>query len=190
MDPVQVGKFLARLRREAGLTQEALGQTLGVTNKTVSRWENGNYLPDLEMLQLLGARFGVSVDELICGGRIPAQAAPGTPACAMTKRAASEQADPMQMKPEQADRADAATGRFALAERIAYWKRKWLREHLFSLILCYAFLCILLPVLASALELAGNVPFLVSGWSLLTLIFYIAARNRMMIYVEARAFLP
>ena len=215
MDPVQMGKFLARLRREAGLTQEALGQALGVTNKTVSRWENGNYLPDLEMLQLLSARFGVSVDELIGGGRIPAQAAPDTPACAMTNRTASGQTDFVQMKPEQAvpeqtvpkqtvsvrmraeqtvlpqeSIAETTASRFALAERIAYWKRKWLREHLFSLILCYAFLCILLPVLASALELAGNVPFLLGGWSLLTLAFYIAARNRMMIYVETRAFLP
>lgn len=180
MDPVQMGKFLARLRRDAGLTQEALGQTLGVTNKTVSRWENGNYLPDLEMLQLLGARFGVSVDELIQGGRKPARTAQNTPERAMTGQAV----------PPQAGTAETAASRFALAERIAYWKRKWLREHIFPLILCYVLLCILLPVLAFALELAGNVPFLVSGWSLLTLVFYIAARNRMMIYVEARAFLP
>lgn len=44
MDPVKMGKFLAGLRREAGLTQEALGGELGVTNKTVSRWENGDSL--------------------------------------------------------------------------------------------------------------------------------------------------
>ena len=41
MDQLKVGSFIAALRHEAGLTQEALGQKLGVTNKTVSRWENG-----------------------------------------------------------------------------------------------------------------------------------------------------
>lgn len=180
MDPVQMGKFLARLRRDAGLTQEALGQTLGVTNKTVSRWENGNYLPDLEMLQLLGARFGVSVDELIQGGRKPARTAQNTP-----ERATTEQA-----VPPQAGAAEPAANHFPLRERIAYWKRKWLREHMFSLVLCYIFLCVLLPIATRALGLAGNMPLLLGSWSLLTLVFYITSRNRMMIYVEARAFLP
>ena len=41
----QIGKFLAELRKESGLTQEQLGEKLGVTNKTVSRWETGAYLP-------------------------------------------------------------------------------------------------------------------------------------------------
>lgn len=35
------------------MTQEQLGEKLGVTNKTISRWENGNYMPDVEMLSLL-----------------------------------------------------------------------------------------------------------------------------------------
>lgn len=41
MDTVKTGKFISELRREAGLTQEQLGERLGVTNKTVSRWETG-----------------------------------------------------------------------------------------------------------------------------------------------------
>ena len=41
MDPIKTGNFIALLRREKGLTQEALGNRLGVTNKTISRWENG-----------------------------------------------------------------------------------------------------------------------------------------------------
>ena len=44
MDLTQIGKFIAELRKEQQLTQEQLGDKLGVTNKTVSRWENGNYL--------------------------------------------------------------------------------------------------------------------------------------------------
>ena len=41
MDQIKTGKFLAELRRERRLTQEALGEKLNVTNKTISRWENG-----------------------------------------------------------------------------------------------------------------------------------------------------
>ena len=41
MDGIKVGRFLAHLRQEAGWTQEQLGEKLGVTNKTVSRWKNG-----------------------------------------------------------------------------------------------------------------------------------------------------
>ena len=48
MDQIKIGKFIAALRKEKGLTQEKLGEKLGVTNKTVSRWENGNYMPDVE----------------------------------------------------------------------------------------------------------------------------------------------
>ena len=39
MDQIKMGKFIAALRKEKGLTQEKLGERLGVTNKTVSRWE-------------------------------------------------------------------------------------------------------------------------------------------------------
>ena len=49
MDQMKIGRYIALLRRQAGLTQEKLGEKLGVTNKTISRWENGNYMPDIEM---------------------------------------------------------------------------------------------------------------------------------------------
>ncbi len=70
MDQKQVGLFIAQLRREKNLTQEQLGEQIGVTNKTVSRWENGNYMPDLATLQILCAELGVSVNELLSGQRL------------------------------------------------------------------------------------------------------------------------
>ena len=73
MDQTKMGKFIAALRKEKGLTQEKLGEKLGVTNKTVSRWENGNYMPDVEMLSLLSEEFGVSINELISGERLAAE---------------------------------------------------------------------------------------------------------------------
>lgn len=44
MDTKKIGKFIAEKRKEKGYTQEELGNILGVSNKTISRWENGNYM--------------------------------------------------------------------------------------------------------------------------------------------------
>jgi len=49
MDLIGIGKFIAELRKEQKLTQEQLGEKIGVTNKTISRWENGNYLPPADV---------------------------------------------------------------------------------------------------------------------------------------------
>ena len=70
MDQIKVGEFLALLRKEKGLTQEALAERIGVTNKTISRWETGTYMPDVEMLLILGEQFNVTVNELLCGERL------------------------------------------------------------------------------------------------------------------------
>ena len=70
MDQVKIGKFIAQCRNEKNITQEELGEKLGVTNKTTSRWENGHYLPDIEMMQLLSKEFNISINELISGEKI------------------------------------------------------------------------------------------------------------------------
>ena len=70
MDMKKIGAFLAELRKEKNLTQDELGEQIGVTNKTVSRWENGNYLPPVEMLQILSKFYDVSINEILNGERI------------------------------------------------------------------------------------------------------------------------
>ncbi len=70
MDQAKIGAFIAALRREKSWTQEELGERLGVTNKTISRWENGNYMPSVEMLTLLGKEFGVTLNELLEGRKL------------------------------------------------------------------------------------------------------------------------
>lgn len=70
MDMLKTGRFLKELRREQGLTQEQLGEQLGVTNKTVSRWETGSYLPPVECLILLSELYGVSINEIVSGRRL------------------------------------------------------------------------------------------------------------------------
>ena len=50
MDQMKIGEFIRELRKENGLTQEQLAEQLNVSRRTVSRWETGNNLPDLDVL--------------------------------------------------------------------------------------------------------------------------------------------
>ena len=70
MDAKKIGKFIAYNRKQKGLTQEQLGEKLGVTNKTVSRWENGNYMPDLSLLTPLSKELGITLNELLAGEKL------------------------------------------------------------------------------------------------------------------------
>ena len=69
MNQERIGCFIKSLRLERGITQEQLAEALGVTNRSVSRWENGNNLPDLSVLLELAKYFDVDVGELLDGGR-------------------------------------------------------------------------------------------------------------------------
>lgn len=70
MDMVKVGRFLAELRNEHGLTQAELGEQLGVTNKTISRWETGTYMPPVEMLEQLSNLYNLTINELLSGSKL------------------------------------------------------------------------------------------------------------------------
>ena len=70
MDSKKIGAFIAVNRKKKGLTQEQLGERLGVTNKTISRWENGNYMPDLSMLEPLSKEPEITLNELLAGEEI------------------------------------------------------------------------------------------------------------------------
>ena len=60
-----LGKRIAMLRKNQGLTQEQLGEKLGVSAQAVSKWENDIACPDITMLPLLADVFGVTTDELL-----------------------------------------------------------------------------------------------------------------------------
>ena len=67
MNQENIGKFIVKLRKEKKLTQEQLAERLGVHNRSVSRWENGNSMPDYAVLPMLANELGVSVAELVEG---------------------------------------------------------------------------------------------------------------------------
>ena len=70
MNQEKIGKFIATLRKEEKkMTQEQFAEKLGVSNRSVSRWENGKTMPDLAMLPIISEELGVSVSELLNGER-------------------------------------------------------------------------------------------------------------------------
>ena len=161
MDQEKIGKFIGAMRKRQGMTQEQLGEKLGVTNKTISRWETGKYMPDIDKLQDLSALLGISVNELLAGERIEDTADFQKQADANLVTALSE------------------NSAFGLQDRIAYYKRKWIRDHRAWI----GFWCILWGLLCFAAFYLKKPLLPVSG-----LIIYGCLRNRMMIYVEERAF--
>ena len=62
-----IGKRIALLRKEKGLTQEELASHMGVSPQAVSKWENDQTCPDISALPKLARLFGVTVDELLSG---------------------------------------------------------------------------------------------------------------------------
>ena len=69
MDTKKIGMFLKELRNENGMTQEQLGEKIGVSNKTISRWETGNYMPPVDCLKMLSEIYHISINEILGGER-------------------------------------------------------------------------------------------------------------------------
>lgn len=69
MEKRTIGKFIAILRKANGMTQKELGDRLYVSDKTVSRWENDESLPELNLIPTIAEIFGVTTDELLRGER-------------------------------------------------------------------------------------------------------------------------
>lgn len=69
MDQMKIGSFLKKLRNEKELTQGQLAEKLNVSNRSVSRWETGNTLPDISILIELAEFYEVDIKEIIDGER-------------------------------------------------------------------------------------------------------------------------
>ena len=163
MDLVRVGKFIAKLRKEQELTQEQLGEKIGVTNKTVSRWENGNYLPPADVLLAMSQLFHVSVNEILSGKRLLAE----------------EYKEEAEINLAHTLKASI----FSLKERIDFYKTKWLKEHIS--IMVFIGICIIGVALAGVVCKQGWIIFIDI---LLLLVAHGWRNNTMMAYVENNAY--
>lgn len=163
MDLKQIGIFLAQLRKERGLTQEQLGEKLGVSNKTVSRWENGNYLPPVDALQMLSEFYGLTINEILSARHLTA---------AEYREKAEENLKSV---------VDASP--FSLDEKVEFYKTKWKKDH-------FTF-CLLMRILTWGLLCMGiftkNMLWSIA-YMIASVVYYCVERNRMMAYVEERAY--
>ncbi len=69
MNQIKIGEFLKQLRKEKGLTQEQLAEQFNVSRRSVSRWETGSNLPDVDILIEMADYYEVDLRELIDGER-------------------------------------------------------------------------------------------------------------------------
>lgn len=70
MNQEKIGRFIAENRKAKKLTQEELAEKLGITNKSISKWENGNCLPDSSLFKPLCKILGISINELFAGEKL------------------------------------------------------------------------------------------------------------------------
>ena len=70
MNQEKIGKFIVECRKENKLTQEQLAEKLGVTDRSVSNWENGICLPDCSLYKTLCDVLGITINELFAGQKI------------------------------------------------------------------------------------------------------------------------
>ena len=163
MELTQIGQFIAELRKEHGLTQEQLGERMGVSNKTVSRWETGVYLPPADALLTMSEMFDVSINEILSGKRL-------------SKEEYTEAAEENLRKSIQASS-------FSLKEKMDYFKKKWLKEHVASVVLWR--ICIFGTFIAGVIL---RKPLLISGSVILLVLGHAWRNNALMTYVEEKAF--
>lgn len=76
MKQQDIGRFIAEKRRARNLTQEQLAELLGVSNKTVSKWETGKSMPDYSIVELLCKELNITISELIAAKEKESESTP------------------------------------------------------------------------------------------------------------------
>lgn len=165
MDQVKIGKLIAECRKAKKLTQVELAEKLGVTDKSVSKWENGNCLPDVSLYKKICEILDVTLNEFFAGEKL-------------CDEKFKEVADNNLLSALE-------NSTFTLKDKINFYKRKWKKEHISKIILCSISWCVLIVALKFQ-----NVEFYLIGTiaGMLAMLFYIILYNQMMIYVENNAY--
>ncbi len=70
MNQQKIGKFILELRKEKNMTQQELADKIGVTDRAISKWENGRGMPDLSLFNLICKELDITINELMCGEKL------------------------------------------------------------------------------------------------------------------------
>lgn len=162
MNQEKIGKLIAECRREKKLTQVELAKLLGVTDKSVSKWENGKCLPDVSLYKELCSILGITLNEFFAGEKIPDEN--------YKKRADENLFSALE------------NSVFTIKDKVDYFKRKWERDHLMELIftmLLIVFFIIFGFIKDNGLQyLSMAVGFIYGLWE----------NNRKMAYIESHVY--
>lgn len=164
MNQEKIGKFIAEKRKENKLTQEQLAEKLNLSKNAISKWERGLNLPDVSIMQDLCQILNITLNELFIGEKILDEE--------YKKLADNNLLNALE------------NSTFALKEKIKYYKRKWLKEHIFNIILGIAIWIVAMLIL----KLNDGEQFIGYFAGMLAVLIYSVLYNRMMIYVEKRAY--
>ena len=165
MNQEKIGKFISELRKEKNMTQEQLAEKLGVTDKSISRWENGKTMPDYSLLKDLCDILSISINELFLGEKI-------------SNEDYKKKADENLMNALE-------NSCFSLQEKISFFKKKWKKEHISTIVIAIISWIVLLVSLKFQeveISLIGTIG------GLLAVLFSVVLYNRMMKYVEDNAY--
>ena len=161
MNMAKTGKFIASLRQERRLNQTDFGELFGVTNKTVSRWETGAYMPPVEILELMSRELGVTINEIVAG-----------------ERAQPDGFEPLAEK----NLCEALGSAFDLRERQKFFEKRWNRSHAWLYALLFVAVLALVAVGVRRYQPLAFVGYLLGGAGA------VALRNARAGYVERRTF--
>ena len=114
MNSEKIGHYIAMKRIQKGLKQREVADKLFVTDKTISRWETGTYMPPVEMLAELSELYGLTINELISGRKLNAE----------------EYKEVAESNIKETLEASA----FTLKDKQTFWRKKWIRKNIFTFI--------------------------------------------------------
>jgi len=161
MNQEKIGKFIATCRKEKNLTQEQLAEKLNISKNAVSKWERGMNLPDVSIMQELCKILGITLNELFVGEKI-------------SDENYKEVADNNLLNALEESTC-------TLKEKIDFYKKKWRKESIFSIVLGF----VIWIACSFCLKFQNVDSFIVGGiQGLLTVLLYTVFYNNMMIYVE------
>lgn len=162
MDQFKIGKLIAECRKAKKLTQAQLAQLLGVTDKSVSKWENGICLPDVSLYKEICKILDITLNEFFSGERLKDETF-------------KEVADSNLLSALE-------NSVFTLKDKIDFFKQKWQKEHFFELttiMIVVVFFIIYGFIKDNGLQYLFMIIGFISG---------IIENNKMMSYIEKNAY--
>ena len=163
MEQEKIGRLISHLRREKKLTQKELATYLGVSDKSVSKWERGICLPDVSLFKPLCEVLGITLNEFFAGEKLK-------------EENYKEKADENLLH-------SLENSTFTLKEKIEYFKNKWKREHFFELIVMM--IVIVFFIIFGFIKDKKEITF---AFIIIGFISGIIENNRMMAYIEKSAY--